>query len=76
MIRLEVPSRYRGEIFCSDEIVCGDLINDGTHTGFAEIRNGKEIFCFVDPCSLKKLAGYDRDGKEVWLSLNKNSRGR
>ena len=66
---MEVPNKYRGKIIYSDEIVSGDLLNAGKYTGFAEIRAGKEIFSFVDPFSLQKLAGYDKDGNEVWRKI-------
>lgn len=69
MIELEVPNKYRGEIIFTNQKVCGDLIDDGKYTGFAEIRSGKEIFSLVSPFTLQKLAGYDKDGNEVWKNL-------
>ena len=63
-----MENKYRGEILYTNDKICGDLINDGKYTGFAEIRAGKEFF-LVNPFTLQKLAGYDKDGNEVYRSV-------
>ena len=67
MIKMEIPNKWRGEILYTNDKICGDLINDGKYTGFAEIRAGKEFF-LVNPFTLQKLAGYGKDGNEVYKS--------
>lgn len=63
---MEVPNKWRGKrLLLNQDIVYGTLTNRGIWTAIA---NKDGIFRVFNN-SLQKLAGYDKDGNEVYRSI-------
>lgn len=68
MIELEIPNKWRGRRWLlNNDMVYGTLTSKGT---YAAIANKDGVFRVFDN-SIAKLAGYDKDGNEVYRSCKR-----
>lgn len=58
----KIPPKYRAKHFYSDKLIYGNLFQGR----LATFIYGADFYSRVDPKTLQKLSGYDKDGNEVY----------
>ena len=66
---MQVPYKFRGKRLDNNEYVYGDLLQGV----FTKILTSSGEY-FVDPYTVAKLVGYDRDNNEVYKGQKRNDR--
>ena len=66
---MQVPYKFRGKRLDNNEYVYGDLLQGV----FTKILTSSREYV-VDPYTVAKLVGYDRDNNEVYKGQKRNDR--